>query len=316
MNQLGTIVNYVCIVPWIRTTREISLSALSAARSDGRAQWLLYISRLGRGGDRKKQGADMMCCSFTCVLSIHLFICFLWGWLGDFLWLFMLRKMKSRLLTCSLRYGEACSNENLQFNWKYWLIYGDAFRCLDKVWPTHFQVGAPARSCSWSPVGGQGSSCFCVASCPSSLLPHTVQHQNLVPGVPVTADSAPPRPQLDLCPEVFLHPPKLFDLNTQMQPLEIKETGWRSFRCVSSHPGVSVDTWASCWDLIAQLLHPAHSCQPHTCIHACTHGKTVQLTNKSRWIAAFLTTALTLVSGLAQQGLFVLQGKKEKQHFT
>lgn len=170
MNQLGTIVNYVCIVPWIRTTREISLSALSAARSDGRAQWLLYISRLGRGGDRKKQGADMMCCSFTCVLSIHLFICFLWGWLGDFLWLFMLRKMKSRLLTCSLRYGEACSNENLQFNWKYWLIYGDAFRCLDKVWPTHFQVGAPARSCSWSPVGGQGSSCFCVASCPSSLL--------------------------------------------------------------------------------------------------------------------------------------------------
>lgn len=55
--------------------------------------------------------------------------------------------------------------------------------------------------------------------------PHTVQHQNLVPGVPVTADSAPPRPQLDLCPEVFLHPPKLFDLNSQMQPLEIKETG-------------------------------------------------------------------------------------------
>lgn len=136
MNQLGTIVNYVCIVLWTTTTSVISLSAVSAALS-------AWTCTMGGG---VKRGGDMrclMCCSFTCVLSLHLFICFLWGWFGDFLWLFMLRKWsqdcwlavsdmeKTQDSISSGHVGpffvcfvcflvlSTCSKEILPFNWKY-----------------------------------------------------------------------------------------------------------------------------------------------------------------------------------------------------
>lgn len=51
----------------------------------------------------------------------------------------------------------------------------------------------------------------------------------------------------------------------------MKEFDWGLSFSVSSPLCVSVGTRAFCCDLISQLQHPAHSCQPHTCMHAHTH---------------------------------------------
>lgn len=257
MNQLGTIVNYVCIVSWTRTTSVISLSAVSAALS-GWACTMAFIhfqTGGGRGGVWQEEAGcwhEVSRVLFIYMCFIYSFVCLfvfseadLVTFFGCLCWenevktvdlqsRIWRRRIQSALdmwaLFCLLG-PSTYSNEILHFNWKYW-IYGDAFRCLDKVGPTHFQVGAPVRSCSWSPVGGQGSSCFCVASCPSSLLLlltlFSIRTWCLVsPLQPTQRHPASAWP---------LPPPKLFDFDSQMQPLEIKETGWRSFRCVSSIP--------------------------------------------------------------------------------
>lgn len=51
----------------------------------------------------------------------------------------------------------------------------------------------------------------------------------------------------------------------------MEEYDWGLSFSVSSPLCVSVSTQAFCCDLISQLQHPAHSCQPHTWMHAHMH---------------------------------------------
>lgn len=223
MNQLGTIVNYVCIVSWTTTTSVISLSAVSAALS----AWTCTMVFIHHGGGG---WSGVVTWGVSCVVHLHVFYLFtclfvfseadLVTFFGCLCWenevktvdlqsqIWRRRRIQSALdmwapflrvfclFSCTIHMFKGNSPIQLEILWFMVMHSGD------KVGPTHFQVGAPVRSCSWSPVGGQGLLCVLL---PQFFVtaPHTVQHQNPVPGVPVTADSAPPGPQLDLCPEVF-----------------------------------------------------------------------------------------------------------------
>lgn len=188
------------------------------------------------------------------------------------------------------------------------LIYGDAFRCLDKVGPTHFQVGAPVRSCSWSPVGGQGLLCVLL---PQFFVtaPHTVQHQNLVPGVPVTADSAPPGLSLTSAPRFFFLKFELTDAATGNKGNWLKIPSHHIPPCLSTpEPPAEILSLNYCTQHI-----PVN--RTHAYMRAHT-AKTSQLTNKSKLMAAFPTHAPTLVPGSARQGLFVFAGGQKKGKAT